>query len=69
MKTVLSTIFCIGPTLLATPCVSQTVSEEMEITTIQQQAIEGDKEAQFRLAECYRIGKEIKQDWELAYQW
>ena len=33
------------------------------------QAIEGDKEAQFQLAECYRTGNEMVQDWELAYQW
>ena len=32
-------------------------------------AIEGDREAQFQLAECYRTGKELEQNWELAYQW
>ena len=32
-------------------------------------AIEGDREAQFQLAECYRTGNEMVQDWELAYQW
>ena len=69
MKKALSMIFCIGATILAPLCVSQTVSEEMEIATIQQQAIEGDREAQFQLAECYRTGKELEQDWELAYQW
>lgn len=33
------------------------------------QAIGGDKEAQYQLAEIYRIGKEIEQDWKLAFQW
>ncbi len=32
-------------------------------------AIVGDREAQFQLAECYRTGNEMVQDWELAYQW
>lgn len=32
-------------------------------------AIVGDREAQFQLAECYRNGNEMVQDWELAYQW
>lgn len=67
MKSLFSSIFFLTTAVLTPLCVPLALSEE--INSIQQQAAAGDREAQFQLAECYRTGKELEQDWELAYQW
>lgn len=67
MKSLFSSVFFLTTAVLTPLCVPLALSEE--INSIQQQAAAGDREAQFQLAECYRTGKEMEQDWELAYQW
>lgn len=67
MKSLFSSIFFLTTAVLTPLCVPLALSEE--INSIPQQAAAGDREAQYQLAECYRIGKELEQDWELAYQW
>ena len=67
IKSLFSSVFFLTTAVLTPLCVPLALSEE--INSIQQQAAAGDREAQFQLAECYRTGKELEQDWELAYQW
>ena len=69
MKNLFSSVFFLTTAILTPMCVPRVHSEEIKTTSIQQQAAAGDREAQFQLAECYRTGKELEQDWELAYQW
>ena len=44
-------------------------STDFNITTIRQQAEEGNAEAQNKLAECYYTGENVIQDYKEAAKW